>query len=150
MRTSQKFIFSFLIAAIILAFAATAVLAQEEKDLDLTGPLKNVGGQAGFDTSSDEGGGNLPKIIGRVIQGFLSILGIIFMGYIIYGGFLWIIARGEEEKIVRAKAIIRGSIIGLVIVFGAYAITSFVLYRLVIDTGFGVTPGSIRLEGRSP
>lgn len=132
MKNSQKFLFSFLIVAIILAFAATAALAQG--DLDLTGPLKGVGGPAGFDTPDKS---NLPELIGRVIKGFLSILGVIFMSYIVYGGTLWITARGEEEKITRAKAIIRGSVIGLIIVFAAYAITAFVLFRVVSNTGYG-------------
>lgn len=132
MKTYQKFLFTFLITAIILAFAATAALAQG--DLNLTDKLSGVGSQAGFDTPEKS---NLPQLIGRVIQGFLSFLGIIFMGYIIYGGSLWITARGEEEKITRAKAIIRGSVIGLIIVLAAYAITSFILYRVVSNTGFG-------------
>jgi len=131
MKTYQKFLFTFLITAIILAFAATAALAQG--DLNLTDKLSGVGSQAGFDTPDES---NLPEIIGRVIQGFLSILGIIFMGYIIYGGSLWITARGEEEKITRAKAIIRGSVIGLIIVFSAYAITGFVLTGIVDATQF--------------
>jgi len=58
------------------------------------------------------------------------------MGYIIYAGFIWITARGEEERIIKAKAIIRNSIIGLIIVFSAYAITAFVLDRIVEGTGF--------------
>lgn len=132
MKNSQKFLFSFLIAAIILAFAATAALAQG--DLDLTGPLKGVGGPAGFDTPEKS---NLPEIIGGVIKAFLSILGVIFMGYVIYGGSLWITARGEEEKITKAKAIIRGSVMGLLIVFSAYAITAFVINWVVTGTSFG-------------
>ena len=137
MKTSQKFLFSFIITAIILAFAATAVLAQNDPDLtgslDLIGPLKNVGGQAGFDNPAES---NLPEIIGGVIKAFLSILGVLFMAYIIYAGSLWITARGEEEKITKAKAIIRGSIIGLIIVFAAFAITAFVLTRLTVSSGY--------------
>jgi len=133
MKTSQKFFFSFLIALILMAFAATAVLAQEDT-LNLTTKLITVGSKAGFDAGEDAT--SLPILIGRVIQIFLSILGIIFMGYIVYAGSLWITARGEEEKIVKAKAIIRGSIIGLIIVLGAYAITGFILDRILTAVNF--------------
>ena len=134
MKNSQKLIFSCLVTAIILAFAATAVLAQEttENTLDLTNKLNTVGGQAGFAEDTN----NLPELIGRVVQIFLSILGLIFMGYIVYAGSLWIIARGDQEKITKSKDIIRGSVIGLVIVFAAYAITFLVVSRLVDETGF--------------
>lgn len=140
MKTSHKFLFSFLITAIILAFAATAVLAQTtptSKPLNLTDGLSNVGVGAGFDAENNEN--NLPKLVGGVIQAFLSILGVIFMAYVIYGGSLWITARGEEEKITKAKSIIRGSIIGIIIVFAAYAITAFVLDWVIKGTGFGQT-----------
>jgi len=58
------------------------------------------------------------------------------MAYIVYAGYLWIIARGEEEKISKAKAIIRGSIIGLIVVLGAYAITAFVVSRFTTSAGY--------------
>lgn len=140
MKTSQKYLFSFLLAAIILAFAATAVLAEtppleplvEPGKLNLNDKLGNVGGRAGFDQDAN----SLPEIIGRVVQIFLSVLGMVFMGYIIYAGSLWLTARGDEEKITKAKAILRGSITGLVIVFAAYAITSFVLFSVIEETNF--------------
>lgn len=138
MKTSQKFIFSFLIAAIILTFAATAVLADshdQETKLNITSKLKNVGGQAGFNAAENGEGGSLPEIVGGIIQVFLSVLGILFMAYVIYGGSLWITAHGEEEKITKAKAIIRGSVIGLIIVFAAFAITAFVTINLAEKAG---------------
>ena len=136
MTSSQKLLFSCVIAAVLLAFAATAVLAAPPEPtpntLNLTSKLNKVGGQAGF----SEGANNLPELIGQVVQVFLSLLGVIFMGYIVYAGNLWITARGEEEKIIKAKAIIRGSIIGIIIVFAAYAITVLVVSRLISETGF--------------
>lgn len=144
MKTYQKFFFTFLVVAIILTFTTVAALAQENSENEAEAvfnpseKLRQVGAQAGFNSSE---GVSLPRTIGRIIQAFLSFLGIIFMGYIIYGGSLWITARGEEEKITRAKAIIRGSVIGIIIVFSAWAITAFILFNLVRGTGFGVAAG---------
>lgn len=66
------------------------------------------------------------KTIASVIQVLLSLLGIIFIVLIIYAGFIWMLARGNEQEVEKAKKIIQNSMIGLVIVLSAYAITSFV------------------------
>ncbi len=130
MKNSKKIFLLTIIVVAIVAFAVSAALA-EEKTLDLTTKLGAVGKQAGFNSPN-----TLPQIIGSVTKGFLSLLGVIFMGYIVYAGSLWLNARGEEEKITKAKAIIRGSIIGLIIVFVAYAITGFVITRISDTTGY--------------
>ncbi len=45
---------------------------------------------------------------------------------VIYAGILWMTARGNEQQVERAKTLLVQSIIGLVIVFSAYAITRFI------------------------
>lgn len=82
------------------------------------------------------------QIISTVIQVFLSLLGIIFVILLVYGGYLWMNARGNEEQVKKAKDTIRMAIIGLVIVTSAYAITYFV-FNALPDGGGGsgdVTP----------
>jgi hypothetical protein len=69
---------------------------------------------------------DVPRFIGRIINILLSVLGIIFLGLSIYGGFIWMNARGESSQIEKAQNIIKNSIIGLVIVLVAYAITNFI------------------------
>lgn len=113
----------------------TTVLAQETapQELDFTNKLANVGTAAGFGSATQN---TLPKAAGIIINTFLSILGLIFMGYLIYAGYLWLTAAGKEESLTKAKAIIRGSIIGLIIVLGAYSITTFVLDQVIKATGY--------------
>lgn len=100
--------------------------------VDITGKLTNVAGQAGFQDEDP----NIATTIGTIIKGFLSLLGIVFMGYVIYAGQLWMTARGNEEQIIKAKAIIRGSIIGIIIIFAAYAITDFVISRAITASNY--------------
>ncbi len=69
-------------------------------------------------------------MVGNVIGVFLSLLGIIFMILIIYGGFKWMTARGAEEEVTAAKTIIRNAVIGLIIVMAAYAISFFITSQL--------------------
>lgn len=71
---------------------------------------------------------NLTMVIADVLQLALSILGILFVIFMIYGGYIWLTAAGNEQKADKAKSIITESILGLVIVIGAYAISYFVIY----------------------
>ena len=121
-----------IIISFLLALNIASVAAQGT--LDLTGKLKNVGGNAGY--SSEVSENTIPNTVGNIIKALLSLLGIIFMVYIVYAGYLWMIARGNEEQLTKAKAIIRGSIIGLIIVLAAYAITQFVLTSIINATGY--------------
>lgn len=69
-------------------------------------------------------------IVGKVIQAFLSIFGIIFMILMIYGGYKWMLASGREDEISKAKDIIKAAIIGLIIVMASYAISFFIASAL--------------------
>ena len=61
-----------------------------------------------------------------VISVALSLIGIVFLILMIYGGFIWMNSRGNDQEIQKALTIIRNSIIGLLIVVAAYAITEFI------------------------
>jgi hypothetical protein len=67
---------------------------------------------------------------GVVIYSLLSLLGVIFLGLIVYGGILWMTAEGNEDNIEKAKKIITQAVVGLVIVLSAYAISFFVINAL--------------------
>lgn len=66
------------------------------------------------------------RIIGRGIQFVISFLGILFLGFMIYAGILWMTAGGDEKKVEKAREMIIESIIGLVIVVLAYALVYFI------------------------
>ena len=66
-----------------------------------------------------------------VLLGFLGIVAIII---ILYGGFVWLTAAGNEEKVAQAKKIISAGIIGLVIIFVSYALATFVIDQLITAT----------------
>jgi hypothetical protein len=100
-------------------------------------PKGLVGGQAlvgeiGSTAQLSQAG--LPVIVGNIINVLLGFLGIVLLGYLLYAGFLWMTAGGEEENVTKAKSMIKNSIIGLVIIVAAFAISSFVLQALVTAT----------------
>ena len=72
-------------------------------------------------------GGDLISIIGRIINIFLGLLGVIFLVLLLYAGFLYMTAAGDAEKVQKALTTIRNAVIGLVIIASAWAITSFIL-----------------------
>ncbi len=76
--------------------------------------------------SSGLSGRDLPSIAGGVIKGALGVLGIIVVGMIVYAGFLWVTSQGNEEQISKAKKILVNGTIGVIIIFSAYAIASFI------------------------
>lgn len=61
-----------------------------------------------------------------LIDVVLSIVGVIAVGVIIYGGITYIISTGDAAKLNRAKNSILYGVIGLVIAMLAYAIVYFV------------------------
>jgi len=75
---------------------------------------------------------SMSKILGMAVNGFLSILGIIFIILMLYGGHTYMTAGGDESKVTRSSDIIKRAIIGLIIVVGSYAIWTFVFDYLFI------------------
>lgn len=70
------------------------------------------------------------EIVFNVIYIFLGLLGIIAVILMIYGGFLWLTAGGEENKAKTGTTILFQAVIGLLIILSAYTVTYFVLVQL--------------------
>ncbi len=112
-----------LIATLFLLFfvaiSANSVWATESHGLDETA-------NKAFDGNIPNEGENPASIAGNVVGAGLQFIGGLFFILIIYGGLLWMTARGNEQQVEKAKNLIITAVIGLVIVLSAYAITSFI------------------------
>lgn len=84
--------------------------------------LSDTAQAAELDTSTE-----LPTLIGNIIGTGLSMIGVIFFALMVYGGILWMTARGNEEISKKASNTIIAAVIGIIIVLSSYAITNFVL-----------------------
>lgn len=67
----------------------------------------------------------------NIIMGFLGVLAVII---ILYGGFKWMTAGGNEDQVGEAKKLIIAGIIGMAVIIAAYAIAAFVVQSLVTAT----------------
>lgn len=79
------------------------------------------------------------SVVGTIIKTVLGLLAIIFIVLLVYAGFQWMTAEGNEEKVTKAKDTIVRAIIGLVIVIAAYSITYFVFQKLNQAAGGSTT-----------
>jgi hypothetical protein len=73
------------------------------------------------------GSRDLKDTITAVLNVLLGFLGIIAVIVILLGGFKWMTAMGNEEKVGEAKKLIGAGIVGLVIILAAYAIAIYVV-----------------------
>lgn len=105
-----------------------------------------VGSGAGADASYNSST-NIQSLVGTVISTFLSILGVIFLVLMVYGGFLWMTAQGAEEEVTKAKKLITQAVIGLAIVMGAYAISYFVTSALEKTTVTSTPTSGVDFQG---
>lgn len=77
--------------------------------------------------------------ISRIVQIVLGIVGIILFLVILYGGFLWMTAGGNEEQITKAKKWLKNGVIGIIIIITAYTVSAFIIQQLT-KIGAPLTP----------
>ncbi|RMD51545.1 hypothetical protein D6827_02070 [Candidatus Parcubacteria bacterium] len=84
-----------------------------------------------FTESTGLGQADLKTTIGNLIRVFLGFLGIIAVIIVLMGGFKWMTASGNDDKVQEAKKMLIAGVIGLAIVLSAYAITTFVISSII-------------------
>jgi Zn-dependent protease with chaperone function len=71
----------------------------------------------------------------QIINTILLLLGIIAVAIVLMGGFKWMTAGGNDDKVSEAKKLIGAGVIGLVIILAAWGIAKFILVKLMDATG---------------
>lgn len=66
-------------------------------------------------------------IIGNLIRAVLGIVGSIALLMFIIGGFTWMLAQGNTEKVKKAREIMIWAGLGLVVIFASYTIVNFII-----------------------
>lgn len=122
----------FLFFVLCSLFFVVAVSAAEPKS-DSLNLLKNAGNAAGY-AAGTTGESTLAATIGKIINGALGLLGVIFLVLTVYAGYLWLTAGGEEEKVTEAKKYLKNSLIGLIIVLASWGVARFVVQAIINST----------------
>lgn len=130
----------FILLATAYTLHAPVVLAQIAASTQTTPGLSDAG-KVFQDTAKGAGftkPAEAPEVVvGRYIQSGLIMMGTIFGLLVVYAGYLWMTARGSTEFVTKAKNILINASIGIVIVMGAYALTSFIVNQVTSSAQFG-------------
>ena len=122
----------FIASIFLLLFVGINFCYAADKNLkdafDVGGPLQQVAGEKGAGYNIGEA--KAEDMISLIITTALEFVGVIFLVLAIYGGYIWMIARGNEQEIEKAKNTLIAAIIGMVIVVAAYAISYYVINAL--------------------
>lgn len=131
-----------LVLGMIAAVLFGLVLAPTNVGASASSSDKDTFGLNEVDSGLDGTLGNkdLRETIGDLIQVGLSLLGVVAVVIILAGGFKWMTAGGNEEKVTEARKLIFSGIIGLAVILSAWAISIFVITQLSEATGSGDVP----------
>ncbi len=96
--------------------------------------LGNFGKQTGLGAKDDD---DLKGKIASIINIVLGFLGIVALVMIIFAGFKWMTAGGNEETVKEARGNIKNAVIGVAVVFMSFIVVNFVVLQLSDATGSG-------------
>ena len=105
---------------------------------NITGSLQKTAKEAQYDTSKS-GDAALVGLVGGFIKIVLGLLGIALLGYLMYGGFLWMTAGGDGGQVTKAKDVMKNAVIGIIIISSSYIISDFVMKQLAKTTTSATT-----------
>ena len=107
-----------LIAGSVAALAMP--LASHAQVTASTFSIESIGGQIGI------GDADLKKTVLNIIRLILGLMTLIAVVMVIYGGFTWLTAGGNEDRVEKAKKIISAAVVGLIVILLAWAVVIFV------------------------
>ena len=135
-------IFIFLFLAMPVGASATGNIEdafgkalKKNISIDTGSPLDIVKQEAKYANSDPNSTNNMENILRVAINTIFSLVGVIFVILMVLAGFRWMTADGKEEQIKKAKDALKAHLIGLAILFAAYAITYFIISVFVTSEG---------------
>ena len=122
------------IGLVPLLFIALPASAAGLKDTVLNN-FYSVGKAGGLITNPESNTASVLDFFGLYFSTALGFGGVVFLVQVVHGGYTWMTAGGNEEKIKAATARIRNGAIGVVIVFFAYLLTAFIVDYIASQAG---------------
>ena len=133
----KKILGYLLFTCLIFSFLSINVQAQDFFKESLNS-IQEVGNKSGLPTSysTDPRIDLLDRVI-MAIRYLFGFIGVILVIIIIYGGFRWMTAGGNQEQIKEAQNWIKNGVIGVIIIIMSYAIVTFVVNMIAASAGVG-------------
>ncbi len=74
-------------------------------------------------------------IAASILNALFGLIGILSVIFIIYGGFVWMTAGGNQELVKKAQRTLQAGLIGIIIVLSSYSLAKFALDAVLRTTG---------------
>ncbi len=124
----MKNVFLLLVVIMLIVFnfslALEPVLADGATDKAQAG-LKASADTAGFSTAKAEPA----EVIGKALNILISVLGIIFVILVVYGGVTWMTATGNADQVKKARSMIIEGALGMAVTLASYSLASYVVEK---------------------
>lgn len=116
-----------IVSATVVPFVTAAAYTPAPVNFD---PNYNVERNSGL------GNANPQEVAANIISWVLSFLAVLALVLVVYGGFIWMFSRGNEEEVKKAKDILSGALFGLIIILASYGLTAYIFENVVnVTTG---------------
>jgi len=140
MKITKKRVFSFIFLLALSLFQISLLLHAQPAAAQNNGSL--LQSQVGLNDVAQKFTGsndvtNVQDIrvsIINILNVVLGFLGIIMLVLIIFSGYQWMTAGGNEEQVEKAKKRITNAVIGLVIVLASWTIANAVMRKVICAT----------------
>lgn len=119
---TKKVLNSLWASAVGLAAAATPAFAQKTEPIDLK--------KGAFQGLADL---TVSGIISTIIRTLVVIAAVLFFVWLVLGGIKWITSGGDKAKTEEARQQITAALVGLVVVFSAWAIAQLISVLFGVD-----------------
>lgn len=116
------FMFALMVGALTLVSFIPVASASFITDSDNLEAVRNATG----------GESDIRKLVLKILNFFLTFLGILAVIMVVYGGVTYVTSAGNDEAIGNAKKIIMYAVVGLIVI-----LLSFAIIRTVLDAGTG-------------
>lgn len=147
------FVCLFLVSAVGFFYPTISVRAEILNRVDVWSDQYSAE-QVGFAAFKEIGLGTRDprRIIAAGINVLLGFAGVVAICFIIYGGWIWMNAKGNEAQVEKAKKLLKNAVIGLLIILSAFALSIYitrVLLGITDSTSAGVETGCQTGQSRS-
>jgi len=139
-KIKRFFLYSIIIIGLFLILNNVALALQARPDIDRPLLLDPSGGKEiskGLQTTAEEGfyyaseRTNVFRSIALLIRYAGSFVGLVFVIVILYAGFQWMTAGGNEEKVSKSKKLLINGVIGVAIVLLSLSIWVFIAENII-------------------